>query len=192
MSIEIGNQESLNQSNIYKQATVKLPNSDKIIAVNPERVDYILIERLFEPKYNVFGCQVIGYIKETKQNVIIRMDQVRLIIESLLYSKSELGYVEELNNLFNDTELKGMFPEINNDSQKILISFSNGMPSSISTDNIDTKFKLIYILKEIIYTLNGQEADMRSKANLQQFMMALSAGVGGPAPKNMSKSGIVY
>ena len=193
MSIEIGNTESLNENvSIYNKPIVKLPNSEKVIAVNPERLDYILIERLFEPKYNVFGCQVIGYLKETKQQVIVRIDQFRLIIETLLYNKKELDESQELSSLFNENELKGMYPEITEDSQRILISFSNGNPSLVATDNIDSKFKLIYILKEIIYTLNGQESDMRSKATLQQFMMALSSGMGGPAPKNVSQSGIVY
>lgn len=193
MTIEIGNTESLNENvSIYNKPIVKLPNSEKVIAVNPERLDYILVERLFEPKYNVFGCQVIGYLKETKQQVIVRIDQFRLIIETLLYNKKELDESQELSSLFNENELKGMYPEITKDSQRILISFSNGNPSLVATDNIDSKFKLIYILKEIVYTLNGQESDMRSKATLQQFMMALSSGMGGPAPKNVSQSGIVY
>lgn len=192
MTMEIGTQESLNQESIYTKASIKLPNSDKVVAVNPERLSNILIERLFEPKYNVFGCQAIGYIKETNQSVIIRPYQVKLILESLLYSKSELDNMVEISSLFNNDELKGMFPDINNESQKIIISFSNGTISSISTENIDTKFKLVYIIKEIIYTLNGDESDLRSKVTLQQIMLALGAGVGGPAPKNMSKSGIVY
>jgi hypothetical protein len=193
MSIEIGNTDTLNNElSIYDKPTIKLPNSDKVIAVNPERLDYILIERLFEPKYNVFGCQVIGYIKETKQQVIVRIDQFRLLIEALLYNKKELDESQELSSLFSEDELKAMFPEITKDSQRILITFTKGHPVLIGVNYIDTKFKLIYILKELIYTLNGQESDMRSKATLQQFMMALSAGVSGQGPKNVSQSGIVY
>lgn len=193
MSIELGNTDTLNnESSIYNKPTINLPNSDKVIAVNPERLDYILIERLFEPKYNVFGCQVIGYVKETKQQVIVRPDQIRLILETLLYGKGEINGFKDLDSMFSENELKGMFPEITKDSQRILITFTKGQPILIGVNYIDTKFKLIYILKELIYTLNGQEADMRSKATLQQFMMALSAGVSGQGPKNMSKSGIVY
>lgn len=191
MSIVLGNEENItNEENVFEKATANLPGSnDKFITMNVEKLDYILIERMYEPKYNAFGCQAVGYSSKESTIAVVRIDHLKLMLETILKLFNVKEDLKDLDTLYEDEELKKIFPMSSKDSQKIIIKFTNSEIDSIGT-NIESKFKFVYVLNEIINTLNGQENDMRTKATFQQFMMLLSSGMG--PDKRVSEKGIIY
>lgn len=175
MSIILGDANN-DLNSPYNKAIMTVPGTNtQKITINPECLDMILIERIFDTKYGIYGCQAMGYSETTKEVAIVRIDHLRNILS--LLTKRNITTLP----LIDDVDLKNVFgDDVEKDSQKILIRFRNKEIEKISFEHIDTMFQMKFILEELLHSMDGQEADLRNKQLVQQFMLGLRASMGQP------------